>query len=228
MTVQPRDVWFAESQAIGDSCGPIGMGMARPRCAAESARHRPSISSPRPDVWRKRKGQTTPEALPTQDAPDRGAAAPVSPLDDVQCGAARSRKRAKRRPWIDSLTPIPRKTSASRFSGVLLQEPLSLSSNAFAPSTGEVCPAKPRTLVQIGRRSVTHKLPREKRGKIRKSERKTYAKAAANCASGKVRDAVTTTWNHNEQAKHRNRKLGTFGAASEVVRINPETMEPYE
>lgn len=127
MSALGRDVWFAESQAIGDSCGLIGMGMARPRCAAASARHRPSVSSPRPDVWRTRKGHTAPVALPAQDAPKRGAAAPVSPLNDGQCGAARSRKRAKRRPWIDSLTPIPRKTSASRFSGVLLQEPLSLS-----------------------------------------------------------------------------------------------------
>lgn len=151
MTDSARDVQFAESQVRGDGCDLIGMGMAMPRCAAESARHRPSMSSPRPDVWRKRKGQTAPEAMPTQDAPYRGAAAHVSPSNVVQCGAARSRKRAKRRPRIDSLTPIQRTNSASRFDGVLLQEPLSLSSNAFAPSKGEVCPAKPRTLVQIGR-----------------------------------------------------------------------------
>lgn len=75
---------------------------------------------------------------------------------------------------------------------------------------------------------MTHKLPRNKRSKIRKSERKTYAKAAAKCPNGKMRDVVATTWTHAEQAQHRSRKLGTFGAASEVVRINPETMEPYK
>lgn len=151
MTSDRRDVWFAQNQVWSESSNLIGMGIVRPRCAAESARHRPSTSSTRPDVWRKRTGQTTPDALLTQDAPQEGAAARVTPSNGAQCGAARSRKRAKQRPRIDSLTPIQRNTSASRFDGVLLQEPMSLSSNAFAPSKGEVCPAKPRTLVQIGR-----------------------------------------------------------------------------
>lgn len=148
MTGRSRDVWFAESQAIGVSCGLIGMGMARPRCAAESARHRPSMSSTRPDVWRKRKGKTTLVALPTQDAPDRGAAAHASPSNGVQCGAARSRKRAKRRPWIDSLTPIQRRPAQADLMGCYCRSLCPSVRTHFVPSKGEVCPAKPRTLVR--------------------------------------------------------------------------------
>jgi hypothetical protein len=75
---------------------------------------------------------------------------------------------------------------------------------------------------------MTHKLPRERRRKIRKSDRSAYAKSASKCTNGKLRDALTTKWTPRDQDKHAKRKLGTFGPASEVVRINPETMEPYE
>ena len=75
---------------------------------------------------------------------------------------------------------------------------------------------------------MTHKLPRDRRVKVRKSDRKSYAKSAAKCQSGGLRDALTSTWTATDQAKHSTRKLGKFGAASPVVRINPETMEPFE
>lgn len=75
---------------------------------------------------------------------------------------------------------------------------------------------------------MTHRLPREKRRNIGKSDREAYAKAAGKCASGKLRDVVTSTSTAKDQAVHRNRKLGKFGAAGPVVRINPETMEPFE
>lgn len=75
-------------------------------------------------------------------------------------------------------------------------------------------------------KQMTHKLPRDKRQKIPKSKRHGYAKAAAKCGNGKLRDAITTTWTATEQAKHKRRKLGSFGAASPVVRIDPETMLP--
>jgi hypothetical protein len=36
-------------------------------------------------------------------------------------------------------------------------------------------------------------------------------------------DVAMTKWGSIEQRKHNNRKLGTFGAASPVRRINPKT-----
>lgn len=55
----------------------------------------------------------------------------------------------------------------------------------------------------------------------KRSKKRLYAKAAGKCHSAGVRDALTSKWTHAKQAKHETRKLGTFGAASEVVRIDP-------
>jgi len=54
-----------------------------------------------------------------------------------------------------------------------------------------------------------------------RSKRARYAKAAAKCHSAGVRDAVASKWTAAKQAKHDTRKLETFGAASEAVRIDP-------
>ena len=71
-----------------------------------------------------------------------------------------------------------------------------------------------------------------KRIKVRRQRKKvdttSYAKAATKCASGALRDSVSSTWTKTDQAKHDTRNLGTFGAAGPVIRINPETMEPFE
>lgn len=75
---------------------------------------------------------------------------------------------------------------------------------------------------------MTHKLPRQKRAKVPKTARKAYAKAALKCESGLLRDVLTSKSTARDRAVHRNRKLGKFGAASAVVRIDPETMEPIK
>lgn len=64
--------------------------------------------------------------------------------------------------------------------------------------------------------------------KQRKTKKTRYMKAASKCHSGGVRDALTSKWTAQDQAKHNARKLGTFGAASPVVRIDPKTMEPID
>ena len=51
--------------------------------------------------------------LPAQDAALREPQPPSRRHQIVLEGAARSRKGAKRRPWIDRLTPVPRSNSAA-------------------------------------------------------------------------------------------------------------------
>lgn len=60
--------------------------------------------------------------------------------------------------------------------------------------------------------------------KSKKSRQARYAKAASKCPNGGVRDALTTTWTRGAQRIHANRKLGSFGPASEVVHIDPTTL----
>lgn len=85
-----------------------GMGQARLRCAAASARHRPSTSSPRCN-WRMRTGQTTPASCPHRTHPIGGAAAHISPSGDMTRCRQAPAWGAKRQPRIDRLTPIQRK-----------------------------------------------------------------------------------------------------------------------
>lgn len=59
---------------------------------------------------------------------------------------------------------------------------------------------------------------------MKRSKKSRYARAAAKCHSGGVRDALTSKWSLAAQAKHHTRKLGSFGAASEVVRIDPRDL----
>ncbi len=198
---------------------------------AVSVRHRPSTSSPRPDVCRTRKGQTAPRWDCPHWTPPRWGTRPRIALERRGAAPPGLLRESEATAMDRQPDPCPAQPKRSRFEGVLLPDLLSLSSNAFAPSKGEVCPANPRTLVQKPSqtaRQMTHRLPREKRAKVPKSARKAYAKAAAKCASGGIRDALTSTWTAHDQAVHRNRKLGSFGAASPVIRINPETMEPFE
>lgn len=61
--------------------------------------------------------------------------------------------------------------------------------------------------------------------KAKNSKRARYAKAAAKCHNSGVRDAVASKWTAKKQRRHDDRKLGTFGAASEVRRIDPITGE---
>lgn len=61
----------------------------------------------------------------------------------------------------------------------------------------------------------------------KRSKKRLYAKAAGKCHPAGVRDALTSKWTAKKQAKRDTRKLGTFGAASEVVSIDPsEWKEP--
>lgn len=61
--------------------------------------------------------------------------------------------------------------------------------------------------------------------KSKKSKRAKYARAAAKCHNAGIRDAVASKWTAKKQRRHEVRKLGTFGAASPVRRIDPVTGE---
>lgn len=55
-----------------------------------------------------------------------------------------------------------------------------------------------------------------------KSKRRRYALAAGKARTGTERDALTPKWTAQKQRGYANRRLGTFGPASDVVHINPE------
>ena len=57
--------------------------------------------------------------------------------------------------------------------------------------------------------------------KPKNARKRRYAKDAAKCHDGKIRDAVASKWTAKAQKAHDARKMGTFGAASPVRRIDP-------
>ncbi len=63
-------------------------------------------------------------------------------------------------------------------------------------------------------------MPKQKNTKLRR-----YAKAAAKCHNAGVRDALTSKTSAKKRRTHQDRKLGKFGAASPVRRIDPITGE---
>lgn len=95
------------------SCDLIGMGMARPQSSAGSERHRPHTSSPRTvtDGCERVKRRQLP--CPHRTRATSPAAALMSPSDhEVRCRQVPARE-AKRWPWTDRLTPVPRSRAAN-------------------------------------------------------------------------------------------------------------------
>ncbi len=91
----------------------IGMGMARPQSSAESEQHRPHTSSPRTVTDGRERVTRRQTPCPHRTRTTRSAAAFMSPSDHgVRCRQVPERV-AKRWPWTDSLTPVPRESAAN-------------------------------------------------------------------------------------------------------------------
>lgn len=56
--------------------------------------------------------------------------------------------------------------------------------------------------------------------------KRTKRRRAAAKAPAYIRDIAASKWTKAKAAKHARRKLGTFGPASEVRRIDPQTGDP--
>ena len=94
------------------SCGLIGMGMARPQSSAGSERHRPHTSSPRTVTDGSERVRRRQSPCPHRTR-TRSAAALMSPSDHGERCRQVPEREAKRWPWTDSLTPVPRNSAAN-------------------------------------------------------------------------------------------------------------------
>lgn len=190
-------------------CGDlIGMGMARPRCAAESARDRPPVSSPCSERGRCERVKQRQTPCPHWTRATRPAAAHMSPSDHVTRCRQVSLRRAKRRPWTDSLTPVPRIKSAADlmvWNGSAPARSVSTSSRRRA----KCAQANPSQSVSNRDQQTMNKRQQDK------------AKKAARKLPKHMQDVAFSKRGARAEKQRKARLLGTFGAASEVRRIDP-------
>ena len=57
------------------------------------------------------------------------------------------------------------------------------------------------------------------------TKKRRFARAAAKCHNAGIRDVITSKSSAKKHRAHQDRKLGKFGAASAVRRIDPLTGE---